>query len=349
MGLLEAWPRGTTVSEMVTIPLRVLLFVFGASLVVLTVRAAIRQYVLPRGASDNLTRGVFRLMRALFDLRLHRASSYGDRDRVMAMYAPVTLLILPIAFLGSVLIGYTAMFWAVGVRPLNDAIRLSGSSLLTLGFAVANGAPTTLLEFSEAAIGLILVALLIAYLPTMYSAFLEREAVVNLLEVRAGSPPSAVEMLARYRRLERLEELGGMWSVWEAWFVDLEGTHISLAALSFFRSSQPQQSWVMAAGAILDSGSLYASTLDLPRDPRVELCIRAGYLALQRIGEFFGISYDAPPQPDDPISISRSEFDEVYERLREAGGRCAPIAMPPGSPFAAGAPTTIAPWWRSRP
>lgn len=74
-----------------------------------------------------------------------------------------------------------------------------------------------------------------------------------------------------------------------------------------------------AAGAILDSGSLYASTLDLPRDPRVELCIRAGYLALQRIGEFFGISYDAPPQPDDPISISRREFDEVYERLREAG------------------------------
>jgi len=307
-----------SLSSVVTIPLRALVFALGVSLVVVTLRAAIRQYVLPRSAPDSLARGVFRLMRAIFNLRMRKAATYEDRDRVMAMYAPVTLLVLPVIWLGLVLGGYAAMFWAVGVRPLSAAIRISGSSLLTLGFAVADGVPTTLLEFSEAAIGLILVALLIAYLPTMYAAFSRREAVVNMLEVRAGSPPSAVELFTRYQRLGRFEELAGMWSVWEAWFVDLEETHTSLAALSFFRSPQPQQSWVTAAGAILDSGSLYASTLDLPRDPQAELCIRAGYLALRRIGEFFGISY-AAPQPGDAISISRGEFDEVYERLREAG------------------------------
>ncbi len=308
-----------SLSLMVMIPLRVLLFALGAALVILTLRAAIRQFVLPRSAPDGLTRNTFFVMRTLFDLRLHKAVTYEDRDRVMAMYAPVTLLMLPVVWLSLVLVGYAAMFWAVGVRPLTDALRISGSSLLTLGFAVAEGVPTTFLESTEAAIGLILVALLIAYLPTMYAAFSRREAVVNMLEVRAGSPPSPYELFARYHRLERMEELSGMWHVWEGWFVDLEETHTSLAALSFFRSPQPGQSWVTAAGAILDSGAIYASTLDLPRDPQVELCLRAGYLALRRIGDFFGIPFDAQASPDAPISISRGEFEEVYEQLRAAG------------------------------
>lgn len=307
-----------SLSLVVAIPLRVLLFALGMSLVVVTLRAAIRQFVLPRSAPDGLTRAVFLAMRSIFDLRLHRATSYADRDRVMAMYAPVTLLTLPVVWLALVLAGYAAMYWAIGVRPLVDAFRISGSSLLTLGFAVAEGVPTAFLEFSEAAIGLILVALLIAYLPTMYAAFSRREAIVNMLEVRAGSPPSAVELFARYQRLERMGELAGMWGIWEGWFVDLEETHTSLAALSFFRSPQPQQSWITAAGAILDSGSLYASTLDLPRDPQAELCIRAGYLALRRIGEFFGIATSGEAHPDAPISISRAEFDDVYEQLRAA-------------------------------
>ena len=301
------------------IPLRLVVFALGASLVVFTLRSAIRQFVLPRSAPDSLTRNTFLAVRALFDLRLHKAATYEDRDRVMAMYAPVSLLTLPVVWLALVLVGYAGMFWAVGVRPLTDAVRISGSSLLTLGFAVAEGVPTTFLEFSEAAIGLILIALLIAYLPTMYAAFSRREAVVNMLEVRAGSPPSPFELFARYHRLERMEELAGMWGVWEGWFVDLEESHTSLAALSFFRSPQPQQSWITAAGAILDAGALYASTLDLPRDPQVELCLRAGYLALRRIGEFFGISVGAEANPDDPISIGRGEFDEVYEQLRAAG------------------------------
>jgi hypothetical protein len=308
-----------SVAFVVMIPVRLIVFTLGLSLVVMTARSAIRQFVMPRSAPDGLTRNAFLFMRFLFELRLHKDATYEDRDRVMALYAPVALLFLPVVWLSLVLTGYAGMYWAVGVRPIIDAVRISGSSLLTLGFAVAEGVPTTALEFTEAAIGLILVALLISYLPTMYAAFSRREAVVNMLEVRAGSPPSPVELYARYHRLGRMDELTAMWATWEQWFVDIEETHTSLAALSFFRSPQPERSWITAAGAILDSGALYASALDFPRNPQTELCLRAGYLALQHIADFFGIPYNPKPAGDEPISITRLEFDEVCDRLLASG------------------------------
>jgi hypothetical protein len=175
------------------------------------------------------------------------------------------------------------------------------------------------IEFSEAALGLILIALLIAYLPTMYSAFSRRELAVTLLEVRAGHPPSAVTLLTRFQRLGSLTELHDMWATWEVWFADLEETHTSLAALNYFRSPRSGRSWVTAAGIILDTAALYASSLDLPRDAQADLSIRSGYLALRHICDFFRIPYDADPKADDPISITRAEFDDALDELAEAG------------------------------
>jgi hypothetical protein len=190
---------------------------------------------------------------------------------------------------------------------------------LTLGFAPAENIAEMILAFSEATIGLGLVALLIAYLPTMHSAFTERETAVTMLEVRAGVPPSAVEMLSRMYRIRGLEYLKEVWPRWEQWFVEVEQTHTSHAPLVFFRSPHPGQSWVVAAGTILDAAALTASTLDRPRDPQAELCIRAGYLTLRNIVDFFGIPYNASPKPDDPISVSRAEYDAVYAQLAAVG------------------------------
>src|SRR5205085_8392901 len=124
---------------------------------------------------------------------------------------------------------------------------------------------------SEATIGLILVALLIAYLPTMYAAFSRREAAVSMLEVRAGSPPSAVEMILRFHRLNRLVYFNTLWTSWEVWFVELEESHTSLAALAFFRSPHPDRSWITAAGTVLDAAALVISTVDIPPDPQANL------------------------------------------------------------------------------
>ena len=123
---------------------------------------------------------------------------------------------------------------------------------------------TTFLVFSEATLGLILVAMLISYLPTIYGSFSRRELLVNLLEVRADSPPSAVVMLTRFQRLHGLGALHDMWEQWEPWFSELEETHTSLPILVFYRSQQPDHSWVNAAGAIMDTAALRRDPLREP-------------------------------------------------------------------------------------
>jgi hypothetical protein len=169
-------------------------------------------------------------------------------------------------------------------------------------------------------LGLILVALLIAYLPTMYAAFSRREQLVNMLEVRAGSPPSALEMLLRFHRNQGLENLSDYWNVWESWFADLEESHTTLPALVFFRSPRAENSWITAAGAVLDAASITLSTVEIPYAVSAALSIRAGFLALHRIADYFDIPHPHDPHyPAVPICVSRAEYDEVVNTLAAAG------------------------------
>jgi hypothetical protein len=306
---------------MLDILVRVILFVVGVSMVIGVFLSAVRSFVLARSARDPLTALIFRTSRRLFNLRLRRAEHYEDRDRVMALYAPVTLVSTPIVWLVLVWVGYTLMFIAIGINDLRRALILSGSSLLTLGFVnEQENYLLMMLEFSEATLGLILIAILISYLPTMYAAFSKRETLVTLLETRASSPPSAAELLIRAHSIRGLVVLTELWQSWEVWFAEVEETHTSLAPLVFFRSTKPERSWVTAAGAVLDAAAIYTSSLDVPRDPSADLCIRAGYLSLRYIADFFNITYNPDPHyPDEPISISQAEFDEVYNQLMAAG------------------------------
>jgi hypothetical protein len=299
---------------------RIIVFLLGAGLAIRTVYSAIQTFVLPRAANDFISGLVFRGLRVVFDIPLKKARTFRRRDRIMALYAPIGLLLLPPVFLILLFISFTLMYWAVGqVDSWTQAFKVSGSSLLTLGYQAPTDLLDGLLMYAEAALGLILVAVLIAYLPTIYGAFQRREQAVTLLEVRAGSPPSALEMILRYRRIHGLGGLTSLWIEWERWFADLEESHTSLAALVFFRSPQPDHSWVTAAGAVLDTAALIRSTVDVPRDPQADLCLRAGYLALRRIADFFKVNYNAQPKPDDPISISRAEYDTVYDELAQNG------------------------------
>jgi hypothetical protein len=302
------------------VAVRVVVFVVGALVVVATLGSSIRTVVLPRGVPARLARAVFVGLRVLFRVRIGRTASYERRDRIMALYGPLGLLTLLVAWLTLVLIGYMGMFWALGGRSLRVAFAMSGSSIFTLGFARPPDLPTTFLVVSEAAFGLVELALLITYMPSLYSAFSRREALVSSLEVRAGSPPSGVNMIERFSILGRLERLSDeVWVAWERWFVDVEESHTSFPALTFFRSPQPDHSWVTAAGAVLDAASLVRSTVDVPTDVQADICIRAGYLALRRICDFFRIPYDPDPSSDDPISITRADYDEVVERLEGTG------------------------------
>ncbi|UCG25135.1 MAG: hypothetical protein JSW55_03825 [Chloroflexota bacterium] len=300
--------------------LRLLAAIIGILVVYGTLRSAIRTLLTPRSIRDPITSAVFIFVRRLFNIRLRWLRSYASRDHWMAYYAPVSLLVLLLTYLALVQLGFMFLLWASGVSSWGDAFTVSGSSLLTLGFAKGDTFLQTVLDFLAAAIGLILVALVIAYLPTMYNAYSEREKAVTLLEVMAGKPPSAVTMLLRYYRNNGLEELHQSWATWEEWFAYLEESHTALAALVFFRSSRPEHSWVTAAGTILDAAALSLSTIEMPFDAQAALCIRSGYLALRRIADIFLVPYKEYPHfPTDPISISRAEFDAAYDELREAG------------------------------
>ncbi len=299
---------------------RLLAFAFGVYLVAVTVFSAVATFVVPRNAPSRITRAVFIAVRRIFFLRLKHTQDYRPRDAVMAFYAPVSLLALVPVWVMLLIAGYTLMFWSVGHTPWLNAFRAAGSSLLTLGIEPLGGFFQSVLGFSAAAIGLMLVALLIAYLPSMYGAFSRRETAVTLLEVRAGSPPSAIDMLLRYHRIHGLERLTEQWRLWEIWFADILESHTSLPALVFFRSPQPDHAWITAAGAILDAASLTQAALDIPDEPQAALCIRAGFLALRQIADFFNISHDPDPHfPASPISITRQEFDAALRQLAESG------------------------------
>jgi hypothetical protein len=300
--------------------LQILVFVAGLALVIMTVIAAIKMVILPRSGQSMLSRGVFRTVRAVFDLIARESRSYEVRDRTMAMYAPITLVLMAATWFTLIAIGYTLMFLAVDPWNLADAYHLSGSSITTLGFAPADSTLQRTLAFTEAGLGLFTLTLMITYLPSMYQAFSRREAEVALLEVRAGSPPSAVEFIIRHYRIGWLEDLDATWLDWERWFNELEESHTSYAALVFFRSPSAARSWVTAAGTILDSASLMAAAVDdrSMQGPK-GVCIRAGYLALRSIADFFGIAYDPDPEPTDPISITRADFNAALDELAEAG------------------------------
>ena len=294
-------------------------FVAGLASVFLVIDAAVRTLVLPRGSVVSLSRVIWLTSRRVFELIAGRCKTYESRDRVLALYAPLTLLLLPVIWLTLILAGFTMMFHALGVSSWRTAFVESGSSLLTLGFVQPRDLPTSVLAFLDAAFGLGVLALFVAYLPSIYNAFSRREVLVAMLSARAGTPPSAIEFLIRTSRIDELRRLNEVWERFQEWFAEIEETHTSQAALVFFRSPRNDRSWVTASGVVMDAAALSNSTIDIPWSPQAALCVRAGYSALRAVADFFSIPYDPDPQQMDQTSIAREEFDDACRQLAAAG------------------------------
>jgi hypothetical protein len=127
-------------------------------------------------------------------------------------------------------------------------------------------------------------------------------------------------MLLRFHRNHGLEKLSAYWQVWEGWFADIEESHTTLPALVFFRSPRAGNSWVTAAGAVLDAASITLSAIDIPYEVTAALSIRAGFLAFRRIANYFDIPNPHDPHyPDTPICVDRAEFESVLDQLAGAG------------------------------
>ena len=295
----------------------------GGWLVITTVSGAIRSFVLPRSESVRLNAFVFAGIRAIFDWSARRASNFARRDRIMAHYAPVALVGLPIGWLALVGLGYTGIYWALGLDDLTKSYELSGSSLLTLGTAKENGLAINVFSYSEATLGLLLLTLLISYIPTIYQVFSRREMMVAQVELRAGVPSSAHSLLTWLGHDGNFENDDAQWLAWEQWFVDIDESHTSLPVLVFFRSPQAGRSWVVTAGLILDAANLLFSALDVPRSRQVVLAFEAGCLALNRVHRFFGHTADTQPaelrSEEELADLPRRQaFARAWRGLREA-------------------------------
>ena len=284
-----------------------------------TFMSAVKLVVVPKGTSQKITRTVFTLVRGCMNVYARPSLPWVKRDSRLALYAPLALVLMPIVWVSLIVLGFAGIHWALDPRSVGDAFYVSGSSMLTLGVMFRRNGPAALFSFSQAAIGLIVVALLISYLPAIYAAFSKREALVGLLESRAGTPPSPVTMLVRFHFVGGLDQLPAFFGRWEDWFVEVEESHTNFAALNFFRSPRPDRSWITAAGCVLDTAALSLSVLDVERSSQAALCLRAGFLSLRRIADYFMIPHNDDPKPTDPVSISRREFDLMYVELEAAG------------------------------
>jgi hypothetical protein len=282
------------------------LIVVGVIAVVVVLDAVLRTFVLPRGAPVLFTSLTFRAVRNVLRIFTRESRGYEARDRVMALYAPLALIAFPAVSLVVLLLAFACFFEVTVGQGWREALTASGSSLFTLGFERPPGLGSVFIGFAEAAIGLGLLAVLIAYLPTIYSSFSTRESM-------------AWRMLELAHRAAFLDDLDRDWQEWMRWFSAVSETHTSLAVLSFFRSPNPHRSWITSAGTVMDAAALRLAVLNIPFTPAPGLCIRSGYMALREIADFFGYEHDADPAPDDPISVSREEFIEIYELLAEAG------------------------------
>ena len=303
--------------------LRIVTGLGGMVLVITTLSAAIRSFVLPRNEVVRLNVWVFMGIRTIFDAAAKLANSYERRDRIMAHYAPVALVALPVFWEALVSVGYTSIYWAVGEGSLWKCYNLSSSYLLTLGTTKTNHGVEAALGYSEATLGLLLLTLLLSYLPTIYQAFSRREATVALLELRAGTPPTAAALLGWLNHDGSVQNDEQQWADWERWFIEIEESHTSLPILSFFRSPQPGRSWVTASGLILDTAALLFAAVDGPQPRQAQITFKAGCLALNRVYRFFDDK--AGTQPEDLLPDNekpdpgRLEFDHACQLLADKG------------------------------
>lgn len=309
--------------DIVFIFLRVGVFALGAAFVLYTIDSALRSFVLPRDDHSYLTKFTMLLIYRLLALRFKPGTSFAVKDGTLAMHPPYTMFALPLIWLANIIIGYTGIYWALDpLLSVRDAFILSGSSLMTLGAAFHDGLLIDIFAFTQAALSMMLIALLIGFLPTMYGAFSEREKMVTKLEAFAGSPPSPLEMVRRLHAFEFLdnpEMMTTIWTEWQDWFLQIEEQHTTLALLNFYRSPKPDRHWVTAAGCVLDTAAIIASSVQVERARFAGGVVRAGFLSLRSIADGFDLSYNPDPDPDFPINIGRVEFDKVLDALEAYG------------------------------
>lgn len=299
--------------------MRVATFALGLALVLATWSSVLRTLVVPRGLTSRLTAAVQLAVRWSFDAVAGVFRSYETKDRVLVAQGPIMLLVQLAAWVLLFLAGFALMFAGATSRSLGDAFRASGSSLFTLGNVTTPGASGTVIALCAATTGLVVVALQVGYLPTLYGAFNRRETLVTLLQSRAGAPAWGPELLARHHLVATLDNLPAFFAEWERWAADVAESHANYPVLITFRSPNPMRSWIVGLLAVLDAAALRLALNPSARTSEARLCLRMGFTSLRDIAQAIGIGYDPDPTPESPLALTYDDFLRGVARLEAVG------------------------------
>jgi Ion channel len=308
----------------------------GIILIVLVAQDAFETIVLPRRVTRRirLTKLFYRVTQLGWNFIGHMIRSSARRDSFRGYVAPLSLLALLLFWAALFILGYGLLLWglALPLSAISNTISfptylyLSSTTFFTLGLGDVSPLPGLgrFLLVSEAALGFIFLALVISYVPVLYQAFSRRELRISLLDARAGSPGTAVELLSRNcarKTGEGVEELRLLLHDWELWCADILESHLSYPILAFYRSQHEQQSWVGALTIILDTCALVLTTIDGDSTPGAPIQAAKFTFAMARhavidLAQILDIS---PPTAVN--RLSSADFTELQDMLATAGIR----------------------------
>jgi hypothetical protein len=244
--------------------MNLLIAIAGLFIVFATLWEAFETIILPRRVTRpvRLVRIFYRFTWKFWAAINGLIRSKRVRDAHLSYYGPLSLLGLFATWAFLLVLAFAMLQWAGGsainmpggTPTFRTDFYLSGTTFFTLG--LGDVTPRTALAkaitVTEGGTGFGFLGLMISYLPTLYGAFSQRELNISLLDARAGSPPTAAELLRRHAHFEDNEVLTPYLRDWEIWAAQLMESHLSYPVLCYFRSQHDNQSWLAAFAAVLD-------------------------------------------------------------------------------------------------
>jgi hypothetical protein len=290
---------------------------------------AFQTIILPRRASGRvrISRVFMTLTWSPWRWIAARMRPTRGRESFLSYFGPLSLLLLVVVWAAGLIVGFALLYHGIG-SPFTDAhsigawetdLYVSGTTLFTLGLGdvVPLSVFARLLVALEAGTGLAFVAGVIGYLPVLYGAFSRREVNIILLDARAGSPPTALEMLRRHAGPAGEAALQELLEEWERWSAELLESHISYPQLCFFRSQHDNQSWLSALVAMLDTCAVLIATVEGEAGRQAQQTFVMARHAVIDLAHIFSL----PERPIPEDRLPAQGVEDLCHQLSSAGFR----------------------------
>ena len=295
-------------------------YVIGLIIVLVTIVSVLFILVLPRQPQglEKLTVIVNKSVHYSFVMLSRLGRTYEVKDSILAPTAPVALLAQLLWWAVSLVLGFALMLMNT-THSFGHGLTQAVTALFTVGAIHAGGTPNTMLDIAAGATWVVIVALKIAYLPSLYNSFSRREALVTMLESRAGSPAWGPELLARHQLVGINDALPQLYADWEQWAAEVTESHTTYPVLLLFRSPEPWLNWIIGLLAVLDAGAMQLALNPTTAPSQTRLCLRMGFTLFNRLAASLGYPVDPDPDPDGAIKLEYAEFLSAVDNLAEYG------------------------------